>query len=164
MRVAREYGVISLQPPFSIVWRFPREVHAFCSEHGIAVTAYSPLAQGLLTGRFTREGERPAGWRTSNILFSSEHWPQARQVALQLDALADRLGCTPSQAALAWVLRTPGITTALVGASRPAQWEENLKALEVELGDEEYAALERAGWAVWERFEPELSMWGFKPQ
>jgi len=164
MKTALEYGVISLQPPFSILWRFPDGVREFCRQHGIAITTYSPLAQGLLTGRYTRGGEPVTGWQASSVLSAEEHWPHTKRVIEQLDEVADRLGCTSSQAALAWVLRTPGITVAIVQTSAPGQWREDLDALDIAMPDEDYEALDRAGKAVWQRFEPELSMWGFKPE
>jgi aryl-alcohol dehydrogenase-like predicted oxidoreductase len=164
MQVAHRYGAVSLQPPFSILWRVPDEVMQFCRENNIAVTPYSPLAQGLLTGRFSRgEAEEPTGPRRKNLLFSDEIFPHAREVAAEVDRVADRLGVTSAQVALAWVLQTPGVTCPIVGASRPEQWDSNLQALEITLPEEDYRRLDEMGRSVWERLDPETAMWGWKP-
>jgi aryl-alcohol dehydrogenase-like predicted oxidoreductase len=163
METAARYGVVSLQPPMSILWRFPDAVRLFCHEQGIAVTPYSPLAQGLLTGRYTAGDVSFTGIRSRNHLFSEEILPDSLAVARKVDELAAKLGCTSSQVALAWLLRTTGITTVIVGASRPEQWDQNLGALTVQIPDEDYADLDQAGRAVWERVGTDEAMWGWKP-
>ena len=164
METAAKFGVVSLQPPFSILWRVADDVLDFCRGNGVAVTPYSPLAQGLLTGRYTRESARsPGGPRDSNVLFSEDVLPDSLKVAAEVDRIADRMGCTSAQVALAWVLRTPGITCALVGASRPSQWDENAGALDLALSEDDYRSLDQAGKAVWDRFDPEDALWGWKP-
>ncbi len=164
MEVARLYGIVSLQPPFSILWRGAEGIVQYCRDHSIAVTPYSPLAQGLLTGRFSREQSAERGGpRGSNLLFSEDVFPRSLDAARQVDAMADALGATSSQVALAWVLHTPGITSPIVGASSPEQWDENLGAFEVQLSDGDYRRLDEAGLAVWRHFDPEDSMWGWKP-
>jgi aryl-alcohol dehydrogenase-like predicted oxidoreductase len=164
METAVTYGVVSLQPPFSILWRVADDVLSFCRESNLAVTPYSPLAQGLLTGRYTRESAKsPGGPRESNVLFSEDVLPASLAVAAEVDRIADRMGCTSAQVALAWVLQTPGIRCALVGASRPSQWDENAGALDVTLSEGDYRVLDQAGRAVWDRFDPEDALWGWKP-
>jgi aryl-alcohol dehydrogenase-like predicted oxidoreductase len=164
MQVALRHGVVSLQPPFSILWRAPDGVLDFCREHRVSVTPYSPLAQGLLTGRYTRQkSDDRGGPRRHNLLFSDQMFPHSLKAAARVDQVADKLGCTSAQVALAWVLRTPGITSVLVGASSPAQWDQNIGALDVALAEEDYRALDQAGLEVWHRFQPEDAMWGWKP-
>jgi len=85
-------------------------------------------------------------------------------VAAQLDEVADRLGCTSSQAALAWLLQTPGVTSVIVGASSPEQWEDNAGCLQVSIPTADYDALDHEGMAVWQRFEKDATMWGWKPE
>jgi aryl-alcohol dehydrogenase-like predicted oxidoreductase len=164
MQIARDYGVVSLQPPLSIVWRTPDDALAFCRENSIAVTPYSPLAQGLLTGRYTRgkSGEL-GGPRDSNLLFSDEMLPHSLEAASQVDEIADRLGRASTQVALAWLLQTPGVTSVIVGASSTSQWDQNVGALEVTLSEDDYRHLDEAGRAVWERIGPDEAMWGWKP-
>jgi aryl-alcohol dehydrogenase-like predicted oxidoreductase len=164
MAIALTYGAVSLQPPFSVVWRVPDELLTFCRENNIAVTPYSPLAQGLLTGRYTRDpAMRAGGHHERNVLFSQELWPHAMEAASAVDAVADRLGLTSAQVALAWVLNTPGITGTLLGASRPAQWDQNLEALNIELSRDDYDELDAAGRAVWDRFGREENLWAWDP-
>ena len=164
LKVAAQYGVTSLQPPFSILWRVADEVLDFCRESDIAVTPYSPLAQGLLTGRYTKGDADITGPRKSNALFSERLFPQARKVAEAVDEVAREMGATPSQVALAWALRTPGVTCPIVGASSIEQWDANLAALEVDLPQETYDQLDKMGREVWEMVDPEDSMWGWKPK
>ncbi|MDH4180211.1 MAG: aldo/keto reductase, partial [Armatimonadota bacterium] len=159
-----QYGVVSLQPPFSVLWRVPEELRAFCIENDIAITPYSSLAQGLLTGRYTREAAmRAGGHHERNILFSQELWPHAIEAASAVDVVADRLGRTSAEVALAWVLNTPGITSALVGVSQPSQWDRNLDALRLDLGRRDYDEIDAAGRALWDRFGPDDNMWGWDP-
>ncbi len=164
MQVAHRYGAVSLQPPFSIPWRVADEVMAFCREQNVAVTPYSPLAQGLLTGRYSEGDVEITGPRKSNLLFSDPIFPKAREVAREVDRVAERMGCQSSQVALAWVLQTPGITCPIMGASRREQWDENRKALDLSLSDEDYQRLDELGRSVWALVDPEEAMWGWKPK
>ncbi len=119
MAIALTYGAVSLQPPFSVVWRVPGELLTFCRENNIAVTPYSPLAQGLLTGRYTRDpAMRAGGHHERNVLFSQELWPHAMEAASAVDAVADRLGLTSAQVALAWVTRPAAPCGIASGARR----------------------------------------------
>ncbi len=164
MQVALNYGVVSLQPPLSILWRIPEDLLTFCRESNVAVTPYSPLAQGLLTGRYTRQKtEKLGGPRDSNRLFSEEIFAHSLEVATHVDRIADRLGCTSAQVALAWLLQTPGVTSVIVGASSISQFDQNIGALDVELSEEDYKLLDEAGRAVWDRLGPEATMWEWKP-
>jgi aryl-alcohol dehydrogenase-like predicted oxidoreductase len=165
MEVAAGYGVVSLQPPYNVLWRLIEPaVLPFCREKDIAVTPYSPLAQGLLTGRFSRTTEEPTGIRTKNVLFEEPVFGQARKAASVVDRVADELGCFSSQVALAWLLRTPGVTAPIVGVSRWEQWEANLGALEVALTDEQYGDISDAGMAAWKMLPEDPTMWGYKPE
>lgn len=163
MRAAMRFGACSLQPPLSILWRVPDETMDFCRANGVAVTPYSPLAQGLLTGRYTRGQSEITGIRKNNQLFGGDVFPRALEVARKLDGIADALGCTSAQAALAWVLRAGAVAAPIVGASSPEQWDQNLEALGVELPQDDYDLLDREGRAVWDLLGPDESMWGWKP-
>ncbi len=118
---------------------------AFAREHSLGFLAYSPLEQGLLTGKLTPERQLPPGdLRTQHAKFS----PRARQRVLDvLHAcalpIAQRHKATFAQIALAWVFQTPGVTCALAGARNAAQARENLAAANILLSPDEYAALER---------------------
>ncbi|MGD2175408.1 MAG: aldo/keto reductase [Candidatus Brocadiaceae bacterium] len=164
MKLADRYGVVSLQPPYNVLWRIIEpEVLPFCRERDIGVTPYSSLAQGLLTGRFTRSEEPPTGIRTRNVLFEEPVFTKAREAAGVVDEIADDHGRTSSQVALAWLLHTEGVTAPIVGISKWEQWMDNLGALDVQLSDEEYDRISRAGMAVWDMLPEDATMWGWKP-
>jgi len=164
MQAAAPYGIVSLQPPFNLLWRIIEpEVLSFCRDANIAVTPYSPLAQGLLTGRFSRSDEPLRAYRRSNVLFQEPVFARARQAAGVVDEVADAHGWTSSQVALAWVLQTPGIVSPLVGISRWEHWTDNSGALDIELSQEEYDRLSEAGMAVWNMLPADATMWGWKP-
>lgn len=163
LRTALKYGAVSLQPPFSILWRIPDDTLAFCTENNIAITPYSPLAQGMLTGRYTRGESEVTGIRRNNQLYSELLFPRALDVCRKVDTVADRLGCTSAQVALAWLLKTPGVTAPIVGSSSTQQWDQNMGALSVELSQDDYDMLDREGRTVWDLLGPDESMWGWKP-
>ncbi len=164
MKVAAARGVVSLQPPYNILWRIIEpDVLPFCRENGIAVTPYSPLAQGLLTGRFSRTEEELTGIRKSNVLFQEPVFSKAREVASLVDEIADQHECTSSQIALAWLLMTEGVTAPIVGISKWRHWLANLGALDVYLSDEEHERLAGAGMEVWNMLPEDGTMWGWKP-
>jgi aryl-alcohol dehydrogenase-like predicted oxidoreductase len=163
MEVAARFGAIVLQPPLSVLWRIPRPLMDFCREREIALAAYSPLAQGLLTGRYRDGVAGVTGIRGSNMLFSERIAPAALRVAGMVDEVAQHLGCTSSQVALAWLLQTPGVASVVVGASRPEQWDENLGCLGIALPEEDYERLDREGSKVWELVGPDATMWNWRP-
>ncbi len=110
-----------------------------CEKHGIGQIVFSPLAQGLLTGKY-RGGRVPEGSRAANPEINL--WLKeliASGVIQKVDALqdlAEEAGLTLAEMSLAWILRQPNVASALVGASRPEQIEANVKAVEVELSSE----------------------------
>jgi 1-deoxyxylulose-5-phosphate synthase len=148
--VARERGFerfVSSQPQYSLLWREPEaEVFPLCAANGISQIVWSPLAQGVLTGKY-RPGEPPAAdTRMGSDIDSGIDRFRADAVlerVQQLRPIAERLGLTTAQLALAWVLREPNVASAIVGASRPEQVRDNAAASGVELDDETLAELER---------------------
>jgi aryl-alcohol dehydrogenase-like predicted oxidoreductase len=113
------------------------------------IIAYSPLAQGLLSGRYDAN-HRPANRvRGANPLFLPENLDRAAGLIATLREVADAHSASPAQIALAWVIRHPAVT-AIPGASSVEQLESNVAAAEIELSDSEYAALSAAA----ERFRP----------
>jgi aryl-alcohol dehydrogenase-like predicted oxidoreductase len=113
--------VDSLQPKYNLFDRFiESDILPYCRDHGIGVVAYSPLASGLLGGRYTPETTfDPGDWRASNPDFTGEGLRRNVQRVDRLKELAARYGKTVAQLAIAWVLSTPGVTSAIVGARRP---------------------------------------------
>ena len=165
LKVAAAFGAVSLQPPYNPLWRLIEpDVLPFCRQSNIAVTPYSPLAQGLLTGRFTRSSEPTTGIRKTNLLFEEPLFSRAREAARVVDEVADAHGCASSQAALAWLLQTDGVTAPIVGISRWEHWQDNVGALDVHLTDEDYERISVAGMQVWRTLPEDATMWGWKPE
>ncbi|HVE47503.1 MAG TPA: aldo/keto reductase family protein [Acidimicrobiales bacterium] len=140
---------VSSQPEYSILYRKPEpEVFPLCAEEGIGNIVWSPLAQGALTGKYRpgappppgsrgaqQSGERMMGrWRQDDVLEAVE----------RLRPIADGLDLSMAQLALAWVLRRPEVTSAIVGASRPEQLDDNAAASGVTLAPDVLAAIETA--------------------
>jgi aryl-alcohol dehydrogenase-like predicted oxidoreductase len=117
---------VSSQPQYSLLWRDPeREVIPLCAANGISQIVWSPLAQGALTGKYTPGETPPHGTRAAS---QSMGWAMDRyrdddvlEAVQRLRPIADGLGITMAQLALAWVLREPNVASAIVGASRPEQ-------------------------------------------
>ncbi len=165
VKIAAERGIVSLQPPYNVLWRIIEpEVLRFCRAGGIAVTPYSPLAQGLLTGRFTDGSAEKTGIRRNNLLFQEPVFSKAREAARVVDETAARHGWTSSQVALAWLLQTDGVTAPIVGISRWEHWQDNVGALDVRLSGEDYDRISAAGMEAWKMLPRDATMWGWKPE
>jgi aryl-alcohol dehydrogenase-like predicted oxidoreductase len=124
---------VSSQPQYSLLHRDPEaEVIPLCAANGISQIVWSPLGQGVLTGKY-RPGEAPAqGTRATSDemggFMQSLLTPAILEAVQNLRPLADEAGLTLSQFALAWVLREPNVASAIIGASRPEQVHENAAA------------------------------------
>jgi aryl-alcohol dehydrogenase-like predicted oxidoreductase len=140
---------VSSQPQYSILWREPeREVFPLCAANGISQIVWSPLAQGTLTGKYKPGEPPPAGTRAGS---QDMGWAMDRfrddevLVAVQrLQPIADGLGITMAQLAIAWVLRRQEVASAIIGASRPEQVEDNAAASGIELDDDTLRAIDEA--------------------
>ena len=124
---------VSSQPQYSMLWRQPeQDVIPLCAANGISQIVWSPLAQGVLTGKYAPGAPPPAGSRaTSDEMGGFIGWLMRDEtlVAVQrLAPIAAEAGLSPAQFALAWVLREPNVASAIVGASRPEQLAENAAA------------------------------------
>lgn len=151
----------SLQPPYSLLWRhIEDEILPFCIENEIGVIAYSPLVQGLLTGKFTKESSIPeSDVRSRCVLFKGEAFERSLEVVDALRKIANRHGKTIGQAALNWLIAQPGMTSAIVGAKRPAQMQENAGAAGWRLTDEEIERLRKLSDPVMALVKDEKWMW-----
>jgi aryl-alcohol dehydrogenase-like predicted oxidoreductase len=140
---------VSSQPQYSALWRGPEaEVFPLCAENGISQVVWSPLAEGVLTGKYQPGEPPPADSRAASDSMSTFIRRRLDDTALravqQLLPIADGVGLSPAQLALAWVLRRPEVASAIVGASRPEQVFDNAKASDVDLDDDVIAAVEEA--------------------
>ena len=140
---------VSSQPQYSLLWRHPEaEVFPLCDREGIGQIVWSPLRQGLLTGKY-RPGEAPpadsrAASQSMSAFLSDKLEPAVLARVQLLAPIAAELGLTVAQLALAWVLRRPEVTSAIIGATRPAQVKENAAASGVKLGPEAVERIESA--------------------
>jgi aryl-alcohol dehydrogenase-like predicted oxidoreductase len=145
---------VSSQPQYSLLWREPEaQVIPLCAANGISQLGWSPLAQGALTGKYrpgeairqgTRAASREMGWAMDR--FRDDDVLEAVQ---RLRPISDSLGITMAQLALAWVLREPNVASAIIGASRPEQVEENAAASGIELDEGTLGAIDDALVPVW---------------
>jgi aryl-alcohol dehydrogenase-like predicted oxidoreductase len=142
--------VLTNQVRYSLVDRSPeRDLVPFAESTGHLVIAYSPLAQGLLSGRYHRGGRPTNRVRAGNPLFLPENLERADGLIAALREVADAHSATPAQVALAWAIRSPAVV-AIPGASSVEQLEGNAAAADIELSDEEYRVLSSAA----DRFRP----------
>lgn len=145
-RIQPIHPVASLQPPYSMLARgVEAELLPYCHEHQIGVICYSPMQKGLLTGKVTPEwvAQLPADdHRRNDPQFRPPRLEANIELADGLRRLAESRGRTASQAAIAWVLRRPEVTAAIVGARKPSQIEETLPAADWQLSAEDIAAID----------------------
>lgn len=132
---AAQFGRIdSLQPPYSLFWRHVEaDAMPYCQANQISILAYSPMAQGLLTGKFGREDRfPPEDNRSQNKLFQGENYQRAQDALDRLRPIAAELNCTLGQLALAWAIAQPQ-TVAIAGARNSEQVLSNARAAEVKI-------------------------------
>ncbi len=133
---------VSSQPQYSLLWRvIEAEVVPACEEMGLSQIVWSPLAQGILTGKYRSGEPHPEGSRAEGdtdearmmaAMINDDLLDQVQEVG----RVAELIGCSTAQLALAWVLRNQNVAAAIVGASRPEQIRDNVGALDVDLSDE----------------------------
>ena len=144
--------VTSLQPPYSIIRRaIEKEILPHCQQQGIGVIGYAPMASGLLTGAMTREraAALPADdFRTRNPEFREPRLSKNIELVERLRRIGERHGRTPGEVAIAWTLRHPVVTGAIVGARNAKQAEGVMRAGELKLSPEEIAEIEGAATAA----------------
>jgi len=155
-RIAASLGLTafsSSQPQYSMLWRKPEAgVFPACARHGIGNLAFSPLAHGVLTGKYKPGMPPPAGSRaassemnqfmeTAGRHFRSDYLLEAVE---KLQPIAAELGLTMVQLALAWVLRRTEVASAIIGASRPEQIADNVRAVGVTIPDEALQQIDAA--------------------
>ncbi|MEI6453598.1 MAG: aldo/keto reductase family protein [Actinomycetes bacterium] len=141
--IAKEMGfdrIVSNQPQYSLIWRvIEGEVVPTSQRHGMSQIVWSPLAQGVLTGKYLPGAEPPKGSRATSgdsdyiSAFMNDNVlvPVAEYAKLCREA-----GHSPAEVALAWVLRNPNVASAVIGATRPKQVRENVKAVDLKLDDD----------------------------
>ena len=140
---------VSSQPQYSMLWRAPEvELFGLCAANGISQIVWSPLAQGVLTGKY-RPGQAPppdsrAANSDMNVAMNRLMDDAVLEAVDRLRPIADAAGLSMAELALAWVLRRPEVASAIVGATRPEQVHANAKASGIQLTPDTLAAIEEA--------------------
>jgi aryl-alcohol dehydrogenase-like predicted oxidoreductase len=150
LAIAEEIGldrIVSNQPQYSMLWRvIEAEVLPLCEREGIGQIVWSPIAQGVLTGKYSPGAAPPADSRATDPAGSNFIKRMLRDDVLSavagLKPLADEAGLSLAQLAVAWVLQSPGVSAAIIGASRPEQVTENCKAAGVRLDQDLMAKID----------------------
>ncbi|NUR46200.1 MAG: aldo/keto reductase, partial [Sphingomonas sp.] len=132
-RSGRSAKFVSSQPQYSLLWREPEdEVIPLCAANGISQIVWSPLGQGVLSGKYDPDRPPPRDSRAASDemggFMNRLMQPQVLRAVQQLKPIAEEAGLTLPQFALAWVLREPNVASAIIGASRPEQVRENAHA------------------------------------
>ena len=144
LRIADLMGfdrIVSNQPQYNMIWRvIEAEVVPLCEKEGIGQVVWSPIAQGALTGKYLPGGELPPGSRANdptgaNFIRNYLTEPILSRVQ-QLRPVAEQAGLSLAQLGIAWTLQNPGVSAAIVGATRPEQVRENVRAAGVRLGQD----------------------------
>ena len=160
---ARYEDIVSLQPPYSLFWRhIEQDVLPFCIERRMSVLAYSPLAQGLLTGKFGPDHQFAEGdIRLKNKLFQGEHYQRAQQALNQLRPIADKYNTSLVGLALAWVIAQP-YCNAIVGARNPEQAIQNAQAGTIKIAEADLKEIDRISRTVTDHLDQaDPVMWKF---
>ena len=157
--VGRDLGArpISInEPRYSLLYRYPeKEIFPTTMAEGIGNVVFSPLAHGMLTGKYTPGQPPPEGSRAAdpdqNAVIMELYWNEEnKRKGQELVRIAREMGVTAAQLAMAWCLRRPEVTSVILGARRVEQLEGNLEAVEMEIPDEVMAKLEELYPAVGE--------------
>ena len=152
LKVAKDLGldrIVSNQPQYSLLWRvIEPKVVPLCEKEGISQIVWSPLAQGVLTGKY-RPGQPPpensrASSESGSTFIRRFLHDEVLVPVEQYAGICREAGYTPAAVALAWVLRNQNVASAIIGATRPEQVTENVSALDVELSDDLVKAIEAA--------------------
>lgn len=138
---------VSSQPQYSLLWRRPeKEVIPICADNGISQIVWSPLAQGVLTGKYEADAPPPEDSRAASEemggFIANLIRPEVIRAVDAMKPLAQEAGVSMAQFALAWVLREPNVASAIVGASKPEQLEDNCAAVEASIDPALFAKAE----------------------
>lgn len=135
--------VDSLQPPYNLFRRnIEKDILPYCLENGTGVVSYSPMFSGLLTGKFDINKPAKDDWRLRNPEYREPKLSENLQRVEKLRPIAEKYGKTVGQLAVAWVLKHPAVTSAIVGARRVDQVEENSRAVDFEIAPDDIQFME----------------------
>ncbi|HET6831563.1 MAG TPA: aldo/keto reductase family protein [Solirubrobacterales bacterium] len=149
LEAATSATFVSSQPQYSMLWRAPEEeIFPLCTANGISQVVWSPLAEGVLSGKYLPGSDHPADSRGASSAMNEfiADWlnEPVLEAVQRLRPIANEAGLAMSQLALAWILRRDEVASAIVGASRPEQVVENIAAAGIELSADLLAAIDEA--------------------
>ena len=152
----------SLQSPYSLFWRhIEKDAMSYCRKNNITLLSYSPMAQGLLTGKFAQDHKFEKGdHRVKNKLFEPENFQRVRQALDRLRPIAEKNSVSLAQLALAWVISHAG-TCAIAGARNADQVVQNARAAEVSLSENDLTRMDEIGGLVTDYLDKNPVMWHF---
>ncbi len=146
-RIAKIHPIASLQPPYSMLRRdIENDILPYCKENNIGVVVYSPMQKGLLTGKYNAETVAklsPDDHRHNDPMFKEPQLSINVEFVEKMKKLAEKYGKTPAQLAIAWVLRRPEVTSAIVGIRNPSQIEEVAPAGDWSLSEEDVKVIDQ---------------------
>jgi len=150
----------SFQPPYSLFWRHvEKDTMSYCQANNVTILAYSPMAQGILTGKFGAQHRFEKGdHRAGHRLFQPDMLARVQQALERLRPIAERLGVTLGQLALAWVISHPG-TCAIAGARSAAQVTDNAAAARVDLTPDDLAEMDAISRTVTDHLDDNPVQW-----
>lgn len=160
---ASQYGRIdSLQPPYSLFWRqVEQDAMPYCIQNNISILAYSPLAQGLLTGKFGKNHKfDPADNRAKNKLFQGENYDRAILALEKLRPIAERHHTSLGNLAIAWLIAQPQ-AQAIVGARNTEQAVANALAADIHLSADDLQEIDAIGKIVTDHLDQDPVMWSW---
>jgi len=151
----------SFQSPYSLFWRHVEgDAMSYCRENDISMLAYSPMAQGLLSGKFAQDHKFEKGdHRAKNKLFEPENFQRARQALDRLRPIAEKNAASLAQLALAWVLSHTN-TYAIAGARNADQVVQNARAAALDLSENDLARMDEIGGLVTDYLDENPVLWG----
>ena len=146
-RLEKIAPVTSLQPPYNLINRaIEPDILPYCRKNDMGVIVYSPMASGLLTGKMTREriASLPDDdWRKKDYNYTGAKLTENLKIVEKISAVAEKRGVPAAQVAIAWTLRHPAVTAAIVGMRKPSQAEKTVGAADLVLTDDEAAEIEK---------------------
>ncbi len=151
----------AIQPCYNLLWRnIERDILPFCVEHQVGIVPYSPLVQGILTGKFGRDlAPESIDTRSRILLFQKEWYGKCLDVVDGMRPIAAKHGKSLAQVAINWVRMQKGITSVIVGAKNPRQLDENLASIGWNLSSADLAALDRVSRTLTDQLPDQPTFW-----
>ena len=164
---AKDYleHIDSLQPCYSLLWRhIEKKVLSLCNNNKIAILPYSPLCQGLLTGKYKEKGSLPKDSRRRNVLTSNETFPLLLEFLNTVEEIAKEYNQSPATVSLQWLLEKSEVASVITGASHPNHIDQNIKALDFSLSDSTIKLLNEKSAVFIESTKTYSSIWDWHPK